>query len=370
MRFRPSLFVFLLLAWLLPPASRAIPSDSPATSPSPRDILAALNALQLDSQAVYSISSKDRIEIHQSDVTLYFTEGKIAFFQPFEGRITGFVFAGLGHALALPRDPVEKQQLARFLDAPVLDQQFLSMYVRFTSDAAKGLLDQLQHAGITPTTDSDFIARWSPQLERLNPNHSVRILMEKFYDSPRHFFHAGIDGMITGPFDILLDDSRNENMFIGQPRRVNNIGYYDVWSSYTLPNSVPLRISFKASHYHVDTAIQPDNSLVGSAAVDFRALTGTDQLLFIQLARSLKVDSISLDDGAPLSFFQNEGLTEQELRSRGDDTLCVFFPKTPAAGTSFTLHFHYRGNVITDAGNGVLYVGARESWYPHYGDAS
>jgi hypothetical protein len=370
MSFRPALVVFLLLVALLPPATRAIPSDSPGASPSPRQIFAALNALQLNTQAVYSISPKDRIEIRQSDVTLYFTEGKIAFFQPFEGRITGFVFSGLGHTLALPRDPVEKQQLARFLGAPVLDQQFLSMYVRFTSDAAKGLLDQLQHAGITPTTDSDFIALWSPQLERLNPNHSLRILMEKFYDSPRHFFHAGIDGTVTGPFDILLDDSRKENIFIGQSRHVNNTAYYDVWSSYTLPDSVPLHVSFKALHYHVDTAIQPDNSLVGSTAVDFRALTGTDQVLFIQLARSLKIDSVSLDDGSPLSFFQNEGLTEQQLRTRGDDTLCVFFPKTPAAGASFTLHFHYRGNVITDAGNGVLYVGARESWYPHFGDAS
>jgi hypothetical protein len=370
MRFRPALVVFLLLVLLLSSARQATTSDSPAASPSARETLAALNALQLDSQAVYPVSPKDRIEIRQSDVTLYFTEGKIAFFQPFEGRITGFVFSGLGHALVLPRDPVEKQQLARFLGAPVLDQQFLSMYVRFTSDAAKALLDQLQHAGVAPTTDNDFVALWSPQIEHLNPNHSLRILMEKFYDSPRHFFHAGINGMVTGPFDILLDDSRKENVFIGQSRRANNIAYYDVWSSYALPDAVPLRISFKALHYQVDTTIQPDNSLVASTAVDFRALTGADQVLFIQLARSLKVDSISLDDGSPLSFFQNEGLTEQQLRTRGDDTLCVFFPKAPATGASFTLHFHYRGNVITDAGNGVLYVGARESWYPHYGDAS
>lgn len=370
MRFRPALIVGPLLALLLSPALQATPSDSSGTSPSPRETLAALNALQLDSQAVYAVSTRDRIEIRQSDVTFYFTEGKIAFFQPFEGRITGFVFSGLGHALVLPRDPVEKRQLARFLGAPVLDQQFDSMYVRFTTDAAKALLDQLQHAGITPTTDNDFVAPWRPQLERLNPHHSLRILMERFYASPRHFFHAGIEGMVTGPFDILLDDSRKENMFIGQSRRTNNIAYYDVWSSYTLPDSAPLRISFKALHYNVETAIQPDNSLVGSTAVDFRALAGTDQVLFIQLARSLKIDSVSLDDGSPLFFFQNEGLTEQELRTRGDDTLCVFFPKTPAAGASFTLHFHYRGNVITDAGNGVLYVGARESWYPHYGDAS
>ena len=40
------------------------------------------------------------------------------------------------------------------------------------------------------------------------------------------------------------------------------------------------------------------------------------------------------------------------------------------AGATFTLRFHYKGNVIDNYGNSVLYVGARESWYPHSGDAS
>src|SRR5262249_13865854 len=30
----------------------------------------------------------------------------------------------------------------------------------------------------------------------------------------------------------------------------------------------------------------------------------------------------------------------------------------------------YHGNVIENAGNGVLYVGAHESWYPHLGEAA
>ncbi len=367
MRFRLALATFLLVLPLTWRASSPIPTDAES---SPREMLVLLNALRLDNQSVYTVSTKDHIEIRQADVTLYFTEGRIAFFQPFEGRITGFVFSGLGHALALSRDPVEKQQLARFLGTPVLDQQFVSAYVRFTNDTAKNLLDQLQHAGITPATDNGFVALWRPQLEHLNPSHSIRILMERYYSTPRHFFHAGIDGITTGPFDILLDNSRAENVFVGQPRRTSTAVFYDVWSSYTLPDSTRLPTPFNALRYHVDTSILLDNSLVGSAAVDFRALTGTEQVLFVQLARSLKVESISLDNGAPLSFFQNEGLTEQELRTRGDDTICVFLPKTPAAGESFSLHFRYRGHVISDAGNGVLYVGARESWYPHFGDAS
>src|SRR5260221_2051985 len=50
----------------------------------------------------------------------------------FEGRVTGAVFFGRGHIVAAPRDVVEKQQMAHFLGAPVLDQDFASACMRFT----------------------------------------------------------------------------------------------------------------------------------------------------------------------------------------------------------------------------------------------
>jgi hypothetical protein len=51
--------------------------------------------------------------------------------------------------VALPRDPVEKQRVARFLGAPVLDEQFLSAYVRFTDATEQELLRELQRAGLS-----------------------------------------------------------------------------------------------------------------------------------------------------------------------------------------------------------------------------
>ena len=108
------------------------PSICTAAESSPRELLTALNALAIDSQHVYTVSTKDRVELRKADTVLAFQDGKIAFFQAFDGRITGFVFSGIGHIVALPRDPVEKQQIARFFGVPVLDEQFLSAYVRFT----------------------------------------------------------------------------------------------------------------------------------------------------------------------------------------------------------------------------------------------
>ena len=363
-----TLCVKLLSACLLLLASW--PATCRTSDLSPRDLLASLNALSLDSQSVYTVSTQDHVEIRHDDAVLTFQEGRFAFYAPFEGRITGFVFSGLGHALALPRDPAEKQQMARFLGAPVLDQQFVSAYVRFTDDTAKDLLAQFQRAGLQPSPDVSFATVWAPNVARLNSSHSLRILFEKFSSAPRHFFHAGIDGVVTGPFDVLADEMRMENFMIGQPRFVDNVMHYDVWTSYSSPGYSPPPVPFTALQYHINTTIHSDYSLEGNTSADFRSVTGGEQLLFIQLARSLKVESISFESGAPLVFFQNEGLTGQQLRYRGEDSLCVFLPKPLSAGETFTLNFRYRGNVIENAGNAVLFVGERESWFPHHGDTA
>jgi hypothetical protein len=353
----------LVLALLMPSVCRA-------ADVSPRDLLSTLNSLQLDAENVYTVTSKDRVEIRKGDAVLSFQDGQIAFFQPFEGHVTGFVFTGIGHVLALPRDPVEKQQLARFLGAPVLDQQFLSTYIRFTDNTDQQMLRELQRAGVTPAPDQHLAVVWQPSLERLNVSHSLRILAEKYSPSLAHFFHAGMDGAVTGPFDVLLDYTRPENFILGQPRTVEKITFYDTWASYQLPGTTPPPTAFDALRYRIDTNIHPDNSLEGNASIEFRSLGQNDRILALQLSRSLKVASITSAEGEALAFFQNEGLTQQEISSRGQDTLVVFLPKAPAANSTFTVNFRYGGNVIEDAGNGVLFVGARESWYPHFGDSA
>ena len=346
------------------------PSLCGAADSSPRELLTSLNALAIDSQHVYTVSAKDRVELRKADTVLAFQNGKIAFLQSFEGRTTGFVFSGVGHVVALPRDPVERQQVARFLGAPVLDQQFLSAYVRFTDGTDQDLLRELQRAGLTPAVDEQFASLWGVNLDRLNPSHSLRILIEKYSNPPAPFFHAGLDGVLTGPFDILLDGMQEDNFNLGQPRTVGKSTYYDVWSSYRLPDSPAFHMGIDAIHYRIDTTIHPDNSLEANAAIEFRASSGSQQFLGVQLSRTLKISAVTGDGGEALPFFQNEGLTPQEINSRGQDSLIVFLPKRPAPGATFTLHFRYDGNVIEDAGNNVLFVGARESWYPHFGDSS
>jgi hypothetical protein len=343
---------------------------SGAADKSPRELYDALNALQLDSTSTYSITAGDRVELHRADLKLSFDEGKLAFFASFDGRATGAVFSGRGHALALPRGIVEKQQMARFLGAPLLDQDFTYALLRFTDNTSDELTHQFQMAKVSPQEDAEFVSHWNPLLPAANPMHSLRITFDRLTQNPRPYFYASIGGVGTGAFDVVFDQQRFEPFLLGQVKKSGERTFYDVWASYQVPGISPPVAAFRALHYNVDTSVLADTSLDAKSDIRLRAEIDGERVLVFQLARSLGVDTVTGDRGEPLTFFQNEGVNLQERNTRGNDYLYVVLPSPSARGAEFTLHFHYRGNIIENAGNGVLFVGARESWYPHLGNAA
>jgi hypothetical protein len=356
--------IFFSLCCLLAPAV------FPATDRSPHELYDAIKALRVDPTNVYHIAPANHIQLRRGDAVLSFEEGTLIFFSPFDGQITGAVFSGRGHVLAAPREPVEKQQMGRFLGAPVLDQEFISGYLRFTDDTADELLRQFRAANLEAQTNASAGAQWDSAVTELNPGYTLRILFDQLSPNPKPCFYAGLEGAATGPFDVVLDAQRDEQFVLGQLHKAGGQTIYDVWTSHRIPGSPVLPVAFRALHYSLETTISSHNSLEATASVRLRAETGTERILAFQLSRALTIDSVTGEHDEPLAFFQNEGLNLQERSARGNDYLDVVLPQAPSQNQEFTLHFHYRGNVIQDAGNGVLFVGARESWYPHLGDSA
>lgn len=365
-------FAWLLLcAWVCSTAA-ATPASGKAER-DPHELYNTLNALRVDPSAVYRIEVENRVLLRRGDASLSFEEGKLGLFFALDGKISGAVFSGRGHALAAPRDPVEKQQIALFLGATVLDEDFTSAYLRFTDATAEDLLAQLRDSKIAPETDSAFAEKWATPLALFNPEHSLRILDAELTHNAKPYFFAGVDGVTSGPFDVFYDLLRTEPFVLGQPRRGNGPGaadYYDVWVSYALPGDPVPVASVHAENYAIDTKIELNKTLEATADIDVSATKDGDRLLVFALARTLAVDRVSDDQGVALPFFQNEGMSEQAREERGEDALYVVLPPVVEAAQRFHLHFHYRGNVIKDAGNEVLVVGARDSWYPHLGDTA
>ena len=358
--------VILLLFFVLAGATTSFAADSR----SPRELYSALNNLRLDPSSVFAIPAGSRIELHRGDAELTFEEGRLAFFTALDGKISGAVFAGRAHILVAPRNPVEKQQLALFTGAPLLDQIVFSGYLRFTDDTADELRRQFSAAKIPPHDDISFISRWDPLLPPFNVLHSLRIMSETLTDDPRPYFYAALEGLATGPFDFVFDQERAEPMFLGQARKVGDATYYDVWASYSLPDLKPPPPSFRASKYVLDTKIEPDTSLDATATIQVRAEAPGLRALLLEFARNLQLKAVTSESGQSLDFFQNEGMSARQREAQGNDTVFVVLPTAPKQGEEFRLAFRYSGRVIRDSGNGVYFVGARESWYPHIGDAA
>jgi hypothetical protein len=334
------------------------------------DTYNTLNALRPDPAAVYSVTPENRIELRRSDLKLSLDEGRLAFFAAFEGRVTGLVFAGRGHALAMPRDPVEKQQMGRFLGAPVLDQGFITAYLRFTDDTPAELLAQFKSANLTAETDAAFANSWDGLVASYNSNHSLRILLDRLAADSKPYFYAALGGSSIGAFDFLFDLDRAEPFLLGQVRKNANRSFFDVWASYAPPGFSPPAAPFQALQYSIDTTILPTTALQASAAIRLRSGTGGVRHVVFQLARSLTVDRVEDSSGHALVFFQNEGMTAQESSTRGNDGFLVVLPAAVPSGQEFVLRVRYHGNVIENAGNGVLFVGSHENWYPHIGEAA
>src|SRR5271167_1470949 len=60
-------------------------------------------------------------------------------------------------------------------------------------------------------------------------------------------------------------------------------------------------------------------------------------------------------------------MSRHDILQRGNDALLAVLPAPAKADEEFRLQVKYRGNVISNAGNEVEFVGEHGTWYPHVG---
>jgi Peptidase family M1 domain len=356
--------LFLAIASL---GARCAPAGQ--APPGPGEMLAALNRVQLDPQAAYKIEPARPIELRRGDAKFLLEEGWFAFFAPVEGNVTGAVFSGRGHVLAAPRDPVEKQQIAHFLGTAVVDLDFTTAYLRFTGETAAELRREFASAGLAPQPNAPFTEPWQSVLAMRNPGHSLRFLYEAFSATAHPYFAAALGGAQPGPFDFFYDEGRDEPEMFGQFKHVEGVDYYDIWTSHRMPGTEPPSPAFHALQYRIETAIRADNQIAATAVIRLRPSRPGERLIGFQFSHLLAIESATLG-GEALFTYPNDKTVSEESKARGTDALYVVLPRAPAGGEELEISFRYHGNVIHDAGNGVLFVDARETWYPHLGDTA
>jgi hypothetical protein len=350
--------------------STQAPSDqqaiaTPTVPADPRALYEALNALRPDGARVYAV--KD-LTLRRDVVSFTFSEGKLAFLEPLGGRITGAVFSGRGHLIATPHERGERRSLAQFIGVPILDQPFSDAYIRFTDDTAAELQHQLAQDGVAPASDPNFTAYWIPLTAGLAPTHSLRTMVDWLAAEPVPYFYILLQTDVVGAVEVSVDNRREEQVTIGQPRSTDGVRSYDVWASFRSEKSPASNSeAFLPLDYRVDSTIADDLSLQGKTTLHLRAGRAGERVVAVELSRHLTVDEIQGEDHQPLPYFQNEELSRRDAARRGNDFILVVLPAGLPAGADFHLQIAYHGNVITDAGNGVEFVGERGAWYAHIG---
>lgn len=364
-----------LLLTLALPASlafsvAAVPAPPDETLSRHEEVLRQIRKNSIDASAVYKVRE---LTLAREDVRFYFTEGVLAFLEPLEGRVTGALFVGEGELLLIPPDAAEKRNLARFTGAPVLNEKLSSAYLRFTDDTAKRLLEGLRRGeGQERLSGSEFAEQWDPVVQNLNLIYDLRLLADLLAaQPPAPFFAARVFGQRLGAFDISVDFSLLEQVIVGQTNWKDGRRYLDLWCAFaaravrtgaTPPPEDPVR----PTAYRMESTIQPTRELEVSADMEFEALASGERVLMLELSRFLRLTSVE-SAGRALPYVQSVMKDESDARRRGNDLVAIILPEPLEKGRRYRLQFRYSGEVISDAGHGVLFVGARGSWYPNRG---
>ncbi len=354
-----------------PPA----PAEGPAQA-----LYRRLSSVGLDVTQVYDVrdASLDREDIHLS-----FDDGTLAFTQAVDGRITGAYFEGHGEVLLTPPGLPDRTSMTLFTGAPILDEQFTSAYLRFNDDTPQKLQPALQR--LASDDARVFVERSDAAVRSLAQSDALRLLVSFTRSAgpgagSDRVLHLQLSGVRLGIFSISLDADSSEQISVGQVTSEGEATYYDLWASFPMlsaraadggtgrPATPQARAPLRITHYRVVAHVLPPHDLAAEAQLEVEVRRGGDRTLVFELSRDLQVSSASAD-GQPLEVIQNQALEGSQLARRGNDLVAVVFPVPPAAGQRLQMRFTYGGPVMSEAGGGLMYVGARGAWYPNLGPA-
>ena len=193
-----------------------------------------------------------------------------------------------------------------------------------------------------------------------------------------HYLHVRLVGARFGTFDAFYDSMAEEQITVGKFTDSEEGTFYNVWMSFVSRSTRAVKVTdriidpwrsyeaVRVTQFNIKSRLIPPQRIEGAADLSLKTFHGGQRLLFFELSRFLKVQKVTLE-GKSLEFLQNESMDGTELSRRGNDLVALVFPQALTDGQQFQLHFEYLGNVMEKAGEGLLYVGARGTWYPNRG---
>ena len=374
--------VVLALAWAGACYGQTATPSGPAVT-----LYRRISNLGLDVKKVYNVRDA---AIDREDIHISLEDGTIAFTEEVNGRITGALFDGEGTVLIVPPNQVERHSLGMFTESAVLNERFTRAYFRFDDHRFLADLQPYLRESDEPAA---FVEKQNSLAKTMSAMDALRLLLALSRTPERQtqeaatygeFIHARFVGP-RGTFDASWDTGSSEQIAAGQSSYTDHGAFYDQWMLFpmrsvrqreadrrqkNLSNEGDYRDIVQISDYKVHTQVRPPRELSVDATLTVDVRRGGDKVLLFELSRFLKLSGVTLDAGGQqtsLEYIQNEALEGTELARRGNDLIAIALPEALKESQRIVLHFRYAGEVLAEAGSGLIYVGSRGAWYPNRG---
>src|SRR5262245_25476313 len=154
-------------------------------------IVAQLSKIRLDKSQIYSVRD---LTIRRDVLTIALNRGAIAFLEPVSGKVTGAVFIGSGEIVAIPPDPIEKQQMHKFSGTPILNEPFESAVFRFTDNSYEEIRKEIsEHAQEEVTADDAAqFDSWNSSTAARASVLDLRLVADLLEPAPKPLFFAAL----------------------------------------------------------------------------------------------------------------------------------------------------------------------------------
>ena len=318
------------------------------------------------------------LRFDREDLHVYLTEGFLIFGKAVDGVRLSAVFssdieAGDAEVLLLPPTRSERLSLASYAHTPNLSEHLNSAVLIFTDATYAELHKQILASG-APRRDEErgllLAQTWDPVVRSLSSSFQIRLVTDLLTNSrpADGFFYAAISGRKLGNFDVSYDPQARQQIALGQVAFRQGQAYFDTWTrfearSFRNGSRRPVDHNVHVSSYRIDATLDPNLHL----RVVTHATVGPSleaRALSFDIATQMRVTE-ALIDGQPAEVFQPASLRSGLIRGDLDEAFLVAPAQPLQPGRDYEIEFHHEGDVVSDAGNHVYFVGARGSWYPH-----
>lgn len=332
-----------------------------------------LREAKLDPEACYRVRD---FAFRRNEVRLFLTEGVLIFRQPVNGVRTAAVFIASeatedAEIVVIPPNRMERRSLASFTGSPNLNEHVSAAVFLFTDGTGERWLEELrgsETAQRSPERGVLLAERWNDVVRNLSDSLETRLLedLSNGDGNKRGCFFAAISGKQLGNFDVFFDPRGREELLLGQLENVEGRNRYHFWAHFepkrTEPRPVPPPVA-RIEKFQVQAAVAADLKFRANARLTLRANQDGLKVLALDLSPRLQIRSARWN-GEPVEVFQRDALRANLLRN-GESEVFLVAPKTPLKlGETGVLEIEEEGELFIRAGNGVLYLANRASWFP------